>query len=118
MWTVIGDADRYFASEKPFDKTLAPERRGTILYVTAEVVRQLAVLVQPAMPNSAAKLLDLLGQNAKSRSFKSLGAHGRLSPGLTLPAPSGVFPRYVDPDATAAQAPAPKPQKQPKKPKA
>ncbi len=119
VWAVIGDADRYFASEKPFDKSLSVERKGTILYVAAEVVRQLAILVQPAMPASAAKLLDLLGQPEPARAFASLGEKGRLQPGTVLPAPQGVFPRYVrpvDPDAAAAAKPQ-KPPKAPKKPK-
>ena len=116
VWTVIGDADRYFASEKPFDKTLPVERKGTILYVAAEVVRQLAILVQPAMPGSAAKLLDLLAQPADQRSFAALGPSGRLAPGTLLPAPQGVFPRYLKPvDPDEASAPAkPQPAKQPK----
>src|SRR5262249_41681822 len=68
-WTAVAEGDRYFASEKPFDKSLSEERRGTILYVTAEVVRQLAILAQPAMPASAGKLLDLLGQPPEARTF-------------------------------------------------
>jgi methionyl-tRNA synthetase len=32
----------------------------TVLYITAETVRQIAILLQPFMPESAAKLLDLL----------------------------------------------------------
>ena len=115
VWALVSEGDRYFASEKPFDKTLTPERKGTILYVTAEVVRQIAILSQPAMPASAAKLLDLLAIPAEARSFASLGAGGRLKPGTQLPAPQGVFPRYVDPEAEAA--PAAKPAKQPKAPK-
>jgi len=121
VWSVIGDADRYFASEKPFDKTLSVERKGTILYVAAEVVRQLAILVQPAMPASAAKLLDLLSQPEADRTFAALGPGGRLKPGTVLPAPQGVFPRYVkpaDPDEAAAKPAKPqKPAKQPKAPK-
>lgn len=116
VWAVIGDADRYFATEKPFDKSHTLERKGTILYVTAEVVRQLAILVQPAMPASSAKLLDLLAQPLDNRSFAALGAGGRLAPGTLLPAPIGVFPRYVKP-AEAGAEPAPKPQKAPKPPK-
>lgn len=115
-WAVIGDADRYFASEKPFDKTLSVERKGTILYVAAEVVRQLAILVQPAVPASATKLLDLLGQPEDRRTFAALGSAGRLVPGTQLPAPQGVFPRYVRP-AEAEEVPPPKPAKQPKAPK-
>ena len=116
VWAVIGDADRYFASEKPFDKTLPVERKGTILYVAAEVVRQLAILVQPAMPSSAAKLLDLLGQPAEARTFAKLGEKGRLKPGTALPAPTGVFPRYVRP-VDPGEAAQKKPPKAPKKPK-
>ena len=102
MWDVIGEGDRYFASEKPFDKAHSAERKGTILYVTAEVVRQLAILVQPAMPASAAKLLGLLAQEeGAARSFAALGEGGRLKPGTPLPEPQGVFPRYVDPAAEA-----------------
>jgi methionyl-tRNA synthetase len=106
VWSVIGDADRYFASEKPFDRSLPVERKGTILYVTAEVVRQLAILAQPAMPASAAKLLDLLGQPEPRRTFAHLGAAGRLVPGTELPAPVGVFPRYVRPLEEGAGTPA------------
>ena len=102
VWEVVAEGDRYFASEKPFDKSLTPERKGTILYVTAETVRQLAILVQPAMPSSAARLLDLLAQpEGEARQFAALGAAGRLKPGTQLPEPQGVFPRYVDPEAAA-----------------
>lgn len=102
VWEVVAEGDRYFASEKPFDKSLTPERKGTILYVTAETVRQLAILVQPAMPSSASRLLDLLAQpEGAARQFAALGAAGRLKPGTQLPEPQGVFPRYVDPEAAA-----------------
>ena len=112
VWDVVAEGDRYFASEKPFDKSLSPERKGTILYVTAEVVRQLAILVLPVMPASAAKLLGLLAQGvddpstseaAAPRMFGALGVTGRLQPGTQLPEPQGVFPRYVDPAAEAAK---------------
>ena len=111
VWAVIGDADRYFASEKPFDKGHSLERKGTILYVTAEVVRQLAILTLPSMPESAGRLLDSLAQGEDQRAFAALGAGGRLQPGLALPAPVGIFPRYVEP---AAEPPPPQPPKEKK----
>jgi methionyl-tRNA synthetase len=107
VWALVGEADRYFTAEKPFDKSIASERKGTVLYVAAEIVRQIAVLAQPVMPASAGKLLDLLGQTEHERSFRSLGAAGRLEPGTGLPAPVGIFPRYVDPEAEAAKSTAP-----------
>ena len=62
IWAVVADANRYFASEEPWaHKKTDPERMETILYVTAEVTREIAILVQPVMPESAGKLLDQLG---------------------------------------------------------
>jgi methionyl-tRNA synthetase len=95
VWTVVAEADRYFAGEEPWALAKTdPVRQGTVLYVTAEVIRQIAILAQPFMPQSAAKLLDLLGIAADKRNFAALST--RLEPGSPLPAPSGVFPRYVD----------------------
>jgi methionyl-tRNA synthetase len=69
---------------------------GTVLYVTAEVIRQVAILAQPAMPGSAGKLLDLLAIPAERRSFSALGATGRMRAGAKLPPPEPVFPRYIE----------------------
>ncbi len=114
VWGVVADANRYFAGEEPWAKKKTdPARMASILYVTAEAVRQIAILAQPVMPDSAGKLLDLLGQGSKARSFKALGATGRLKPGTALPAPSGVFPRYVEPEPD----PLPEPENTPPKEK-
>jgi methionyl-tRNA synthetase len=77
-------------------------RQGTVLYVTAEVLRQIAILVQPFMPDSAARLLDLLGVPEAERDFSTLAA--RLAPGTKLPPPRPVFPRYVEPASEAARS--------------
>ena len=115
VWAVVAEADRYFASEEPWAKGKTdPARMGTILYVTAEVVRQVAILAQPATPAGAGKLLDLLGQGADARSFAALGEAGRLRPGTPLPAPTGVFPRYVEAKDEAERKPEPKPKKKAK----
>ncbi len=102
VWQVVADANRYFASEEPWAKRKTDfKRMETILYVTAEVVRQVALLAQAVTPTASAKLLDLLAQDADRRAFTALGANARLKPGTAIPAPTGVFPRYVEPeDAT------------------
>ena len=97
---IVSEADRYFAGQEPWAlKKTDPARMATVLYVTAEVVRQIAILLQPFVPQSAAKLLDLLAIPADQRSFASLGPSGRLQPGTPLEAPKPVFPRYVAPEA-------------------
>jgi methionyl-tRNA synthetase len=101
VWAVVAEANRYFAGEAPWALAkIDPARQGTVLYVTAEVVRQIAILAQPAMPESAAKLLDSLAIPPAARGFASLGGATRIQPGSQLPAPVGVFPRYVEPPAT------------------
>ncbi len=72
-----------------------------MLYVTAEVIRQVAILAIPFMPSSAVKLLDLLAIPAEERQFCDLGGARRIAAGAALPAPSAVFPRYVDSEASA-----------------
>jgi methionyl-tRNA synthetase len=102
VWAVVADANRYFAGEAPWALAKTdPVRQGTVLYVTAEVIRQVAILVQPCIPASAAKLLDLLAIPAAERQFSALGGSQRIAPGGRLPAPAPVFPRYVEPEASA-----------------
>ncbi len=104
VWAVVADANRYFAGEAPWALAKTdPQRQGTVLYVTAEVLRQIAILAQPFTPASAEKLLDLLAVPPGERDFSFLGGKHRLAAGAKLPAPAPVFPRYVDPAATAAQ---------------
>lgn len=103
VWQVVSDANRYFAAQEPWAlRKSDPARMETVLYVTAEVIRQVGILAQPVMPESSEKLLDLLSIPADKRTFEFLGENGRLVAGVDLPAPTGVFPRYVEPEAGAA----------------
>ena len=100
VWAVVAEANRYFASQEPWALAKTdPPRQRMVLYVTAEVLRQIAILAQPVMPSSAARLLDLLGVPAEARDFARLGGTTRLAPGTTLPPPAPIFPRYVEPKA-------------------
>ena len=97
IWAVVGEANRYFAAEAPWAVRKVDDARFcTILWVTAEVLRQVAILAQPVMPASMGKLLDLLAVPETGRSFDRLGPAGQLSPGTRLPPPTGIFPRYVE----------------------
>ena len=97
IWTVVGDANRYVDAQAPWAlRRSDPTRMNTVLYVTAEVLRHLAILVQPVMPGSATKLLDQLGQSEDERDFTRLGESDALRPGLPLPKPEALFPRYVE----------------------
>ena len=100
VWAVVAEANRYFAGEAPWALAKTdPARQKTVLYVTAEVVRQIAILAQPAMPAASNKLLDSLGIPEGERSFAMLGGAKRIAPGSSLPAPTPAFPRYIEPAA-------------------
>jgi methionyl-tRNA synthetase len=109
VFDVVAETNRYFANAEPWklNKT-DPARMRLVLYVTIETLRVVAILLQPIMPGSMSKLLDLVGAPVEARTFAALAAGeaagrldapGRLEPGMALPAPAPVFPRYVEPEA-------------------
>lgn len=98
IWKVLAETNRYFSAQAPWTlrKSGTPEdlaRMATVLYVTLEVVRIVAILVQPVLPGSAAKILALLAQDG--RVFTDIATP--LVAGVALPAPEPVYPRYGDP---------------------
>ncbi len=101
IWLMLGEANKYFSAQQPWvlrksGSSVDQARFRTVLYTTCEAVRIAALLVQPVMPESAATMLDLLGQPEDQRAFTAIDA--RLAPGTALPPPAGVFPRYQPPD--------------------
>jgi methionyl-tRNA synthetase len=80
---VVAAANQYFADSAPWAlRKTDPARADGVLYWTAETIRRVAHVLRWAVPESADKLLALIG-----------GGEGVLQPGIALPAPQGVFPR-------------------------
>lgn len=99
IWDVVGEANRYFANAEPWAlKKTDPERMNTVLYVTAEAIRRLAIQAQAIVPDSAAKFLDMLAIDQDKRLFAHVGDDHMIASGTELPAPSPVFQRF-DKDA-------------------
>jgi len=101
IWEVVSDADRYVDEQAPWAlaKTDLPRMR-TVLYVLAETIRHIAILIQPVVPEAAGKLLDQLAVAPDARDFAALSA-AKLIPGTALPKPVGIFPRHVERDGAA-----------------
>ena len=105
IWRVVAEANRYFAGEEPWTKRKTdPARMEAILSVTIEVLRNVAILAQPAMPAAMGQMLDLLAVPADARDFAHLGRAHRIAVGTELPPPAPVFPRYVEAEAEGAKA--------------
>jgi methionyl-tRNA synthetase len=95
IWRVIRAADGYIDRQAPWSlRKTDPVRMETVLNVLVNVLRPIGILVQPFMPGSAAALLDQLGVPREARDFAALGVE--IGQGASLPAPSGLFPRFVE----------------------
>ena len=102
VWAVIRSANAYVDHQAPWVlRKEDPARMGTVLFVLAESIRNIALLLQPFMPGSMDTLLEQLGiSDREQKTFARLGAPGQLPPGTGLPKPQGVFPRFVEADAS------------------
>jgi methionyl-tRNA synthetase len=102
IWRVVAAANRYVDEQAPWAlRRNDPARMRTVLYALAEMLRHLGILTQPFVPQAASSLLDQLAVPAGARRFADLAQ--RLPPGRTLPAPHGIFPRYVEAEAAAGK---------------
>jgi methionyl-tRNA synthetase len=102
IWAVTGEANRYFAGQEPWKLAKSdPARRDTVLYVTIELLRCVGIACLPFIPSAASKLLDLLSVDGNHRLLKDVSSIVALMSGTALPAPEGIFPRYVEPETAA-----------------
>ncbi len=96
IWKIIRAANSYIDRQAPWAlRKTDPERMAVVLRVLVDTMRVVATLLQPFMPESIAKMLDQLGVPVEARTLAALAVP--LVDGTQLPAPQGVFPRYVEP---------------------
>ena len=97
IWSVIGATDKYLTTEQPWaltDSEADQQRRATILWTTAEVLRVVTALTHPVLPESTARVWTLLGQAGQLGHLELEGlSWGQLKPGATLGKSQALFPR-------------------------
>ena len=94
-WKVIRAANAYIDRQAPWAlRKTDPARMADVLRVLADVIRGVATVLQPFMPGSMAAMLDQSGVPPQARDIAALAEP--LPGGVTLPAPEGVFPRFVE----------------------
>ena len=97
VWFTIGEANAYVDTMAPWGlKKTDPERMGTVLYVLAEVIRNVALMIQPYMPDSAGKILDQLKIDVDARNFTHVSSDHKLAVASVIDKPEGIFPRIID----------------------
>jgi methionyl-tRNA synthetase len=94
----LSSANNYFAGQEPWAlKKTDPVRMATVLYITADTVRRLAIPMQAFVPASAARLLDQLAVPADQRTLSAARNVNSLLADTDLPVPQGVFARVERP---------------------
>ncbi len=94
VWKVIRAANAYVDRQAPWAlRKTDPARMAAVLRVLADALRAVATVLNPFMPGSMDRLLDQLGVSVSDRNLAAL--ERPLPAGVALPAPQGVFPRYV-----------------------
>mgnify|MGYP001384237699 FL=1 len=92
IWTKISNSNKYIDEQAPWNlKTTDQKRMNVILYCLIESIRQIGILLQPFVPDTASKILDSLSVDNKERSFASL--KDKIKTGVFLKKPNQLFPR-------------------------
>jgi len=97
VWKVLSEANKYVDEQAPWSlKKTDPARMETVLWTVAETVRNVAIIAQPILPDSCAKMLGLLAVEEDARTFAHASAGHAMATCTELPKPEGVFPRFVE----------------------
>jgi methionyl-tRNA synthetase len=94
--------NQYIDSQAPWTlRKSDPERMQAVLATLYEAIADLAIAIQPVIPASAARLLDMMGVPAGERDYAALADGGRYArlaaSGFVLQQPTGIFPRLEPP---------------------
>lgn len=90
-------ANAYIDTQAPWTlKKTDLARMATVLYVLAEAIRNIAIILQPLCPIATAKILDQVAVPEDARTFEHMGSMHAIAAGTALPSPTGAFPRIVE----------------------
>ncbi|MBT7703650.1 methionine--tRNA ligase [Candidatus Peregrinibacteria bacterium] len=95
VWSMLDSGNRYVEEEKPWQ--LAKEgneaKLKEVMYVLLEGLRQASWMIEPYMPEAAAKIRTQLGANEDESEGLALREWGRLKPGTQVEKSEPLFPR-------------------------
>lgn len=94
IWVVVRAANSYVDQQAPWKlRKEDPERMLTVLYVLTDVIRLLALIMQPFTPHATEDILDQLSVPDGHRDFEAFAPGHAPTPGEDLPKPEPVFQR-------------------------
>jgi methionyl-tRNA synthetase len=95
-WSIIASADKLINDKKPWVMAESDVKElADLLYVLAETLRHLAVMLWPFMPDTAEKILEKLGvtEYLRDEPLSELQRWGLLRPGTKIKKGEALFPR-------------------------
>ena len=100
IWELINQANKYIDSMAPWALAKDPGKAGrlnTVLYQLLEVLRVVAVLISPFMPQTAEKIQRQLGiADGAGQNLAALQKWGELNPGGKVQKGESLFPRVEE----------------------
>jgi methionyl-tRNA synthetase len=91
--SLASDANEYIDKTEPWKlKKENPERMAEVLYILADTIRIISIMLAPFCPDAANKILDNLAVKEEERNFDSI-LESRLSFGNEILKPEAIFPR-------------------------
>jgi len=104
IWAIVDALNGYITEQEPWALAKDPAKEGrlaTVLFVCAEGLRALSVLLSPVMPDSTQKLWIALGAqqalgDLAAQPIRSAGKWGQLPVGTQLSALEPLFPRIEE----------------------
>jgi methionyl-tRNA synthetase len=95
--------NKYIDTEAPWKLAKTDiGRMKTVLYVLIEVIRRLAIILEPVIPQACCQLLDQAGADESMRTFSSIAS--KIIPGSRMAAPNPVFPKIDTGDEAMTNA--------------
>ena len=115
VWEVIGLANKYIVTNEPWVLAKNEDAHGrlhTVLYVLAEVLRLLTLVLRPVLPETVDKMaagLGLVPENPIIASLDQGGRWGLLPVGTQMRAIDALFPRIelIQPEEQVKTQPVP-----------
>ena len=94
IWKFINKLNKFIDDMEPWNKIKnQKEQTAKVMAILIESIRIIGIVLQPFLPNSSQKILDILNVNPKERTFKYLNKKNSLVKNSKINDPEQLFPR-------------------------
>jgi methionyl-tRNA synthetase len=98
IMNLVRQTNKFFDANAPWKaiKEGKMKEAGGVLYASSEIIRIVAILLFPVMPNKALEILAVFGLGRKELNLKTAQTFFFLEPGSAVSLKNSIFPRLAD----------------------